>query len=67
VLPAELNVPTPNMDTRVADGAFQDSVADRPDCTVIWLELKVGGTLGVTVITVEEVTGLPELPVAVKV
>jgi hypothetical protein len=67
VLPAELNIPTPDMDTLEAEGAFQDRVADCPACTVAKLVLNVGGTLGVTVIAVEEVTVLPELPVAVNI
>jgi hypothetical protein len=55
------------MDTLEAEGAFQDRVADCPACTVAKLVLNVGGTLGVTVIAVEEVTVLPEFPVAVNI
>jgi hypothetical protein len=67
VVPLEPKDPTPLINTFTAAGAFQDSVVDCPLCILIWAALMPGGMRGNTVTAAEEDTGLPVLPVAVRI
>ena len=67
VVPLAPKEPTPLINTCAAEGAFQDSVVDCPPCILAWAALMPGGMRGSTVTVAEEDTGLPVLPVAVRV
>jgi len=67
VVPLGPKEPTPLINTSTAAGAFQDSIVDCPLCILTWAALMPGGMRGSTVTVAEEETGLPVLPVAVRV